>query len=191
MDTPISTEAVEAAARADAEARRGVTAKVNDTDRRGAERSLRAALPFLPQHVSPSVEDVARALFEHRIERVDDLGMTVCACGVTVDTLAVHQAEQVALLPGLTVEQVRREAVEQERLRAAERLSIVGAGDLHLAWAELLAYVSAAIDDGRGINAAEMHEYLRELKRRHVSDPIRAALRARAAEAGESDADNH
>lgn len=46
--TPWPTAAmVEAAARAAAEARRGVTARVNDTDRAAARASLLAALPLI------------------------------------------------------------------------------------------------------------------------------------------------
>jgi len=41
---------------------------------------------------------------------------------------------------------------------------------------ELFGYLSAAIEDGRMLDPREMHEYLRDLKRRYVTDPVRAAI---------------
>lgn len=59
---------------------------------------------------------------------------------------------------------------------------IVSAGNYPMMIAELLGYVGQAIDDETMIEPRELYEYIRELKRTHVSDPIRARLREVEAE---------
>ena len=68
--------------------------------------------------------------------------------------------------------------------RYSDMEEVAGCADWHGAWSEMSGYMSEAIDDGRGIDAAEFYEYLRELKHRYVVTPTRRALRADRIEAG-------
>lgn len=68
------------------------------------------------------------------------------------------------------------EGFDHPRLRACvERIgervagSWAASGDWGMAWAELRGYVSEAADDGRGIEASDLLQYMRELRRRYVT----------------------
>lgn len=112
----------------------------SEYDREGwsdaAEAYIRAALPFLPQHVSPSEEDVARVRREH-VPRVTNWGVPreCAACGEWPIDWDAHRDERVlALLSSQpTVEQVRRETREQvAREVLSPVLDVISGGIAHV-----------------------------------------------------------
>lgn len=65
----------------------------------------------------------------------------------------------------------------REHIAAME--GIAGAANWPGMWAEIFGYVKEAVDDGQGIeNAHDLLGYMNECKRRHVTEPVRAALDA-------------
>jgi hypothetical protein len=45
-------------------------------------------------------------------------------------------------------------------------------------WTELYGYVSEAAADGQPLDAAQLEQYMRELKNQYVTAPVRAWLRS-------------